>query len=186
MVLWKTVEGQSLAEVLSQYLGGSGKLPPITSQEAVRLSLGIVQAGSIEDAMQGSLHFSLSLLWHASQHIPNAVHHTALPRYLWPYITNSSQKSGVTIRDDELRRFEPSFHQVVQHALPGISALPTSKAQVKYHSFAVSADATRADGADKVISTAISEWGRVDILVNSAGVAIRTASLTRAPCLTPK
>lgn len=35
---------------------------------------------------------------------------------------------------------------------------------------AVSADATKAEDVDKVISAAISEWGRVDILVNSAGV----------------
>ncbi|MBL7209467.1 MAG: SDR family oxidoreductase [Dehalococcoidia bacterium] len=38
---------------------------------------------------------------------------------------------------------------------------------------AVPADATKADDTDKVISAAISAWGRVDILVNSAGLAIR-------------
>jgi len=38
---------------------------------------------------------------------------------------------------------------------------------------AVSADATKADDAEKVISTAVSEWGSVDILVNSAGLGTR-------------
>jgi len=40
-------------------------------------------------------------------------------------------------------------------------------------SIAVSADATKAEDTERVISTAISEWGRVDILVNSAGVGSR-------------
>ena len=38
---------------------------------------------------------------------------------------------------------------------------------------ALSADATKAGDMDKVISAAISEWGRVDILVNSAGIGFR-------------
>lgn len=39
---------------------------------------------------------------------------------------------------------------------------------------AVSADATKAVDVDKIISSsAVSEWGRVDILVNSAGVGLR-------------
>ena len=38
---------------------------------------------------------------------------------------------------------------------------------------AVSADATKADDIDKVVAAAVSGWGRIDILVNSAGVGIR-------------
>lgn len=38
---------------------------------------------------------------------------------------------------------------------------------------AVSADATKAADVDRVIALAISEWGRVDIMVNSAGIGIR-------------
>ncbi len=40
-------------------------------------------------------------------------------------------------------------------------------------SIAVPADATKAADVDKVVAAAISEWGRVDILANSAGVGIR-------------
>ncbi len=40
-------------------------------------------------------------------------------------------------------------------------------------SIAVSADATKAADIDKVVAAAISEWGRIDILVNSAGVGFR-------------
>lgn len=38
---------------------------------------------------------------------------------------------------------------------------------------AVPADATKAADIDKVVAAAISEWGRIDILVNSAGVGTR-------------
>jgi NAD(P)-dependent dehydrogenase (short-subunit alcohol dehydrogenase family) len=38
---------------------------------------------------------------------------------------------------------------------------------------AVSADATKAADVEKVVTTAISEWGKIDILVNSAGVGLR-------------
>lgn len=38
---------------------------------------------------------------------------------------------------------------------------------------AMSADATKADDIDRVVTTAVSEWGKVDVLVNSAGVGIR-------------
>lgn len=38
---------------------------------------------------------------------------------------------------------------------------------------AVRVDATKAEEVDTLISAAVSEWGRVDILVNSAGVGIR-------------
>ena len=38
---------------------------------------------------------------------------------------------------------------------------------------AVPADATRVDDVDKVVATALSELGRIDILVNSAGVGFR-------------
>jgi len=40
-------------------------------------------------------------------------------------------------------------------------------------SIAVSADATKAANVDQILAAAISEWGRVDILVNSAGVGLR-------------
>jgi len=40
-------------------------------------------------------------------------------------------------------------------------------------SIAVLADATNAVDLDKMVETAISEWGRIDILVNSAGVGSR-------------
>ena len=96
---------------------------------------------SVQSDEKRSFHLSLSLLWHPSQHIPHAVHYAALLRHLWPYITNSSQKAGVAIGGDELRGFESSIHQVMQDAFPGLSALPTSKAQLKRHSFALSVDA---------------------------------------------
>ena len=37
---------------------------------------------------------------------------------------------------------------------------------------AVSADATKATDIGNVVATATSEWGRIDILVNSAGVVL--------------
>lgn len=40
-------------------------------------------------------------------------------------------------------------------------------------SIAVPADATKAADVDKVVAAAISEWGRIDILVNSAGGGFR-------------
>ena len=113
MVLRETVEGETFAQVFSQYLDGSGKLSAIASQEVVGFCLGIIQAGGVEDTMQYSLYLSLPLLRHPGQHIPHAVHYAALSWQLWPGITNSPQKARVAIGDDELRRFESPALQIM-------------------------------------------------------------------------
>ncbi len=45
--------------------------------------------------------------------------------------------------------------------------------QLSKKGIAISADATNPGDIDKVISAAVSEWGRVDILINSAGLGTR-------------